>query len=215
MAASFRDVRRALAAALLGLALSGAAAAAESQRRDQPISLDAASSEVDYRSNVVVFRDVVISQGDVRVAAREAQATGLDFENSRWTFRGNVRIQAEGGKLTSDQAIVSFVDNAIASADISGSPAAFEQQLRDGAATARGRAGSIAYDVDAGTVRLSEDAWLSDGRNEIRGQLLVYDIRNERVLARAEEGKRDRVHITIRPRSRSDAPAQPEPEPEP
>ncbi len=36
------------------------------------VTLDAASSDVDYRSNMVVFRDIVITQGAVRVAAQQA-----------------------------------------------------------------------------------------------------------------------------------------------
>src|SRR5688572_5494445 len=79
---------------LISMALGAAAGAAEFES-DQPIKLDAASTDVDYRSNKVVFRDIIISQGDLRVAADQAEATGLDFENSRWTFWGNVQIQAE------------------------------------------------------------------------------------------------------------------------
>lgn len=197
--------RAAVAAALLAAALGTTAPAAEPGAREQPISLDAASSELDYQTNTVVFRDVVISQGGIRVVAREAEATGLDFEKSRWTFRGDVHIEAEGGRLSSEQAVVSFVDNAIARADITGAPAEFEQPLKSAAAVARGRAGSIHYDVGAGTVRLTRDAWLSDGSSEIRGELLVYDIRAQRVRAAATEGGKDRVHITIRPRG----PAEP------
>ncbi|MBK7250573.1 MAG: lipopolysaccharide transport periplasmic protein LptA [Gammaproteobacteria bacterium] len=196
-----RTQRIAAAAALIAVALATVAAAAGPQVRAEPISLDAASSELDYQTSTIVFRDVVISQGTVRVAAREAEATGLDFENSRWTFRGDVRIETEGGRLTSGEAVVSFVGNAIARAEITGSPAEFEQPLRNRTAVARGRAGSIHYDVGAGTVRLTQDAWLSDGSSEIRGQTLVYDIRAQRVLAAATQGGNDRVRITIHPHS--------------
>src|SRR5438874_12908240 len=82
---------------------------------DQPINLDAASTEVDYRTNTLVFRDVVISQGSTRVQAEHARATGLNFANSRWTFEGKVRIDGEQhGALRSDQATVEFRDNRIA-----------------------------------------------------------------------------------------------------
>src|SRR5215470_15102270 len=53
-----------------------------------PINLEAACSDVDYRTNTVVFKDVVISQGGTRVQAEHAHATGLNFVNSRWTFEG-------------------------------------------------------------------------------------------------------------------------------
>src|SRR5204862_365725 len=106
---------------------------------DQPINLDAASTEVDYRTNTLVFRDVVISQGSTRVQAEHARATGLNFANSRWTFEGKVRIDGEQhGALRSDQATVEFRENRIARATITGKPAEFEQKRNDSDQLARG-----------------------------------------------------------------------------
>jgi lipopolysaccharide export system protein LptA len=72
---------------------------------------------------------------------------------------------------------------------------------------ARGRAESIEYDLVKRTVRLSDDAWLSDGSNEIRGQQLVYDLREQRVEAGSRAGRQDRVQITIRPGATPPSPA--------
>src|SRR5256885_17161754 len=81
----------------------------------QPINLDAASTEVDGRTNTLVFSDVVISQGATRVQADHAHATGLNFATSRWIFDGKVRIEREQpGNLRSDQAMVHFRDTHIA-----------------------------------------------------------------------------------------------------
>lgn len=164
------------------------------------VTLDAASSDVDYRSNMVVFRDIVITQGAVRVAAQQARATGLDFENSTWSFTGAVRITVEGGALRSDEAIVNFAANRVATAKIRGNPAEFEQPRAGSQEVARGRASAIDYDVAAGSVTLLGDAWLTDGRNEIRGQQLTYDVRGQRVQSGSRPGQSDRVQITIRPR---------------
>jgi lipopolysaccharide transport protein LptA len=174
--------------------------------RDQSVSLDAASSDVDYRSNTVNFRDVVITQGNTRVAADAARATGLNFENATWNFRGNVRISVDGGSLRSAEAVVNFAANRIARATITGSPAEFEQLRSETGELARGRAGLIEYDVPAGTVTLSKAAWLTDGRNEISGQQLVYNVRDQRVQAETRPGQSDRVRITIRPRDAGAAP---------
>lgn len=173
--------------------------------RQLPISLDAASSEVDYKTNTVVFKDVVISQGDTRVQADHAHATGLDFDNSRWTFEGNVRINGEQhGSLRSDQAVVEFRNNRIAKATIDGSPAEFEQKRTDSDQIARGHAREIVYDVTDATVRLSDDAWLSDGHTEISGPLLVYNIREQQVQAASKPGSDQHVHIKIDPRTQDD-----------
>jgi lipopolysaccharide transport protein LptA len=183
--------------------------------RQLPITVDAASSEVDYRTNTVVFSEVVISQGVTRIQADHAHASGLNFANSRWTFEGHVRIDAEPrGSLRSDQAVVEFRDNRIMRATASGKPAQFEQQRSDSQQMARGHADEIVYDVSEGTVRLSSDAWLSDGVNEISGPLLVYNIRAQRVQAAAQPGTDQRVHITIQPQS-APAPTPGKPRSEP
>src|SRR5437868_6708053 len=191
---------------LLAAALASGAAAAPAPPpapppTQQPINLDAASTEVDGRTNTLVFSDVVISQGATRVQAEHAHATGLNFANSRWTFDGKVRIDAEQhGNLRSDQAVVEFRDNHIARATVTGKPAEFEQKCTDAGQLARGHAGEIVYDLNDGTVRLTDDAWLTDGQNEISGPLLVYNIREQRVQAAASPGTDHRVHITIAPR---------------
>jgi lipopolysaccharide transport protein LptA len=185
------------------MAVAGAGHAAETPDRSSlPISLDAASSDVDYKSQTVVFKDIVITQGDIRVQAQKARAAGgLNFENSRWTFEGDVKIHVEQrGNLLSDRAIVDFLDNRISKATITGSPARFEQQRTDASAPARGRAGEIVYEVGNGTVRLASEAWLSDGRTEISGPIIVYNIRAEQVQAASNPGEKERVRITIGPK---------------
>jgi lipopolysaccharide transport protein LptA len=180
--------------------------------KDQPIHMDAANTEVDYKTKRMIYHDIVISQGTTRVQADTAQATGLNFENSKWTFEGNVRINAEPrGNLRSDSAVVEFKDNLITRATVIGKPAEFEQKREDSDQIARGHADKIVYDVTEATVRLSDDAWLSDGQSEISGPLLVYNIRAQRVQASGTPGapvqasvpgsSDNRIHITIAPRT--------------
>ena len=198
----FSSLSLRLAAALAVAALTSYVGAAENSLSHQNISLDAASSEVDYKKNTVKFKDIVISQGDIKVEANhaEAEATGLNFKTGVWTFSGDVRIHVENrGNLGSDQAVLDFKDSQIVKATITGKPAQFEQQRAESDQMARGHAGEIVYQPVEGVVRLSNDAWLSDGRNEIRGPLLVYNIRQQHVEAATQPGNDDRVHITIVP----------------
>jgi len=211
MALSCTSARGWLLSALAAGAAAGlyafAATGAVLPTHQLPITVDAASSEVDYRTNTVVFSQVVISQGAMRVQADHAHASGLNFANSRWTFEGHVRIDAApSGSLRSDQAVVEFKDNRIARATASGKPAQFEQPRADSQQMAQGHAEEIVYDVNEGTVRLSNDAWLSDGVNQISGPLLVYNIRAQRVQAATQPGSDQRVHITITPQSAPPAP---------
>jgi lipopolysaccharide transport protein LptA len=177
-----------------------------------PITIDAASASVDYKTNTLEYKDVVITQGPTRVQADRAHASGLSFANSRWTFDGNVRIDTEPrGNLRADQAVIEFRDNHLARATVTGKPATFEQERAGTQQLARGRANEIVYDVNEGTVRLSSDAWLSDGQNEISGPLLVYNIKAQHVQAAAAPGTSERVHIVIAPQNAPGAKGKSEP----
>jgi len=204
---SHKAARRRGAALAVGLLLAVAAAAAPYDAR-APIDLQAASSDFDYRNNTLVFRRVTITQGGLRVEAQEATASGLEFVNSQWTFRGQVRITVPDGKLSSDSATVTFRDNQIVEARIRGTPAQFEQRLEKQGQLAQGRAASIEYDVRNDTVRLSGQAWLTDGQNEIRGETLIYDIGKQRVAANPGATEPGGVRITINPKEPAPPPTE-------
>ena len=168
------------------------------------LPIDIVSSSFDYKGDTVYFHNVTITQGDTKVQADHAHAVGLDdFDNSRWTFEGNVRINGEQhGSLKSDAAVVEFRNKNISKMTVTGNPAEFEQKRTDIDAVARGHAKEIVYDVSDGTVRLSNDAWIWDGHNTLSAQKLVYNIREQHVQAAAEPG--NQVHLTIDPNQTED-----------
>jgi len=164
------------------------------------ISYDASSMDADVKTHVMHLKDVTITYGTMTVRADRALATAGDFKDSRWTFNGNVRINAEPrGNLRSDEAIVEFQDNQLKRATASGSPAEFDQKRTDSDLVARGHANEIVYEVGEGTVRLTSDAWVTDGHNEITGPVIVYSLREEHVEATMTPGTGQRVHVTIEP----------------
>ena len=223
MAVSLPDVARArIASALLCcaalVALAGTVDAAESidlprPSRDQPIDLVAASSDVDYKNNTLRFRQLVVTQGPLRVEAQEATATGLDFSKSDWTLKGQVRITMPDGKFTADDAQLAFRNNQIAQATAHGAPAEFEHKLKDSPQVVKGHADTIDYDLQAGTVRLSGAGWLTDGDNVIRGDTLVYSLATQRVQANPDSAVPGGVHITINPKSQDKPGAKPKDQP--
>jgi lipopolysaccharide transport protein LptA len=191
--------------ALLALAAAASPAVSAPPVRDpqQPILLDAQSSAVDLRTNSAVFNKVRISQGTMAVTADTGQATrhtsALDFENALWVFRGNVKITMEDGQLTSDDAQITFLNKLLTKAVATGKPAAFEEMVAKTGKVAKGNADTIDYDVAKGVVRLTKNAYLSDGQNEIRGESLKYNVRAQSVVAEAADQGSQRVHIIITP----------------
>jgi lipopolysaccharide transport protein LptA len=220
-----RSLHRAALAVLVGAALAalnGASAAthiAAVSKKSVPapskdarkLPIDVASSRIDYNGDTAVLEDVVITQGETKVQADRAHATGLDnFDNSHWTFEGNVRITGEQhGSLKSDLAIVEFKNKYIAKATVTGNPAEFEQKRSDIDAVARGHAHEIVYNVTDGTVRLSNDAWIWDGHNSLSAHELVYNIREQHVQAEADKDGGGQVHFQIDPNASGDPEKKP------
>jgi lipopolysaccharide transport protein LptA len=186
----------------LALPVSQAIAAHVEQ---QTILLDAQSIEMDFKNNNLIYRKVRISQGNMSVTADQAQTTGLDFDDSHWVFRGNVKIAIDQGQLTSDEAQITFAKKLLSKAIVAGKPAAFEQRIVKTGKLAKGHADTIDYDVAKGIVHFSKNAWLSDGDREIQHESLVYNMLAQTIVAPASEQGSQRVHIIITP------PANPKP----
>jgi lipopolysaccharide transport protein LptA len=192
-------------AALL-LAAAGAAAAGAQEREQLPIQVQSSGgTDFDYQNGVLKFNAITITQGQVKITAEHAVANGLDFEDSNWKFSGKVRISMPDSALASDTAEVRFAGGRIASAEVTGAPATFEQQRQD--QRAQGRANRIGYDLKRGAIELVGDAWLSDGGKEITGGKLVYSMTNQRVISQ------EPVVITIQPGEKPEIAPQPQPPP--
>src|SRR5690554_1986018 len=98
MAAQRVSRYRALLAGAVAAGLSGTIAAAQGEREPLPINVEASSFEGDIRNNTIVYHDVVISQGDVRIqAAKATVAGGLNYEQGKWTLSGEVRMNTVNG----------------------------------------------------------------------------------------------------------------------
>jgi lipopolysaccharide transport protein LptA len=201
------------AAALVALAglMPARATAAALGKCTETIEVEGDNLGANLRQSTTELKNVIISGCDTRIEAQRARVSRLDFEDSNWTFEGNVRIRMEQqhGSLRSDLAVVTFRDNQIARVTITGSPAEFEQKRSDSDAIARGRAGKMVYDFAAGTVRLSDDAWISDGSTEISNPQLEYDIRKQEVKATNKPGAGERVRLTITPKPKDPKPKVP------
>lgn len=167
----------------------------------EPISLDADSSEFDRDSNTLIFRNVHITQGMLSIAAATASADGLDFADSSWQFDGNVRIDGEYSRIRAAKAVLRFRNHRMVHASASGEPANFERDATEDARALSGGARSIDYDLEAQTLTLSGEAQLIDGQNEINGETLLYQLTEERLVATSDQGGDQRVRVTVTPQT--------------
>jgi lipopolysaccharide transport protein LptA len=161
-------------------------------------------------------RDTLEASGNVRVfenamsiEAQSAAAADFRSDHSVWTFNEGVRIQTPQANLRSNTASASFINGRIASARVQGAPAEFERLTDAAEGKVQGRAGVIEYDFDAGVVRLRNDVWFSNGKDEFRGDLVIYNVRDERIQINPG-GDGGPVRGVIRPRSTGTSGAAPQ-----
>lgn len=197
------SVRRGAAGALSGLLLvlfatTGSGAAT-------PPSFDAGftwSADVlnsDFRNNTLdISGNVRVTQGPASIEAQSAKARNVGAENQRWTFEDSVRIRNSEADLQSNLATAAVVNGQISNARVEGSPARFEQVSPTNNRQVRGRAGVIEYDFDTGVVKLTNQVWFSNGKDEFRGDVVIYNVRDERVQINPG-GSSNRVRGIIRP----------------
>ena len=189
----FPDSRHLL---ILAFLLAGVCNAAEFEfDRNLPINLDADSSEFDRQANRLIFLGLRMTQGVLGIEADRGEAEQLDFENSRWEFSGNVSIEREAEQAWCDDAILFFQDHQLTRAELVGEPVRFQQTREDQGLT-QGEARNMEYDPINGIVRMAGEAWISDGRNEVRGERITYDLNKEQITAEGDANGQVRMKIT-------------------
>jgi lipopolysaccharide transport protein LptA len=217
MAASIRNANPAAAFAALVLAALGTnAGAADLVRPGDEFKWDAKVVTSDFRTDTLeISGDVRVTQGPMSIQAGAAKANDVRSQNSRWSFEKSVHIVTSEAELQSDSASAEVVAGQLARARAQGSPAQFEQRGGRADRQVRGRAGVIEYNIAAGVVTLTDNVWFSNGKDEFRGDVVIYNVRDERV--QINPGGQGRVHGVIRPErtkttAPSPAPTQPQPE---
>ena len=218
MAASIRNNRALSTAAVVLTAaiLSATAGAAELVRPGAAFNWDADVVTSDFRTDTLEFSgNVLVTQGPMSIRAGEAKANAVRSENSRWSFQKAVQIITSEAELQSDSASAAVVGGQLARARVEGSPAQFEQRGGRADRQVRGRAGVIEYDFVAGIVKLTDQVWFSNGKDEFRGDVVIYNVRDERVQINPGGESSGRVRGIIRPRQSTETtapPATPQPE---
>jgi lipopolysaccharide export system protein LptA len=202
----FAVLRRGVAAIVAGALLIAGSAVAQRPTPPtptppkEPIVIDSVVANVDEEANTADFTTISVTQGDTRVTAEQAHATGLGSKNSRWIFTGRVMITSELRRsLSADQATFEYRDGELAQVVATGSPARFEQRRTDIQGVEHGQADKITYDAKQRTARLQGHAQLSDGKGmDLSAPMFVYHVRDGKLQAYSESGERA-VHITTKP----------------
>jgi lipopolysaccharide transport protein LptA len=186
-------------------AVSGPISAAQIEAQDQSFRWSADVLDSNFRSDTLeLLGNVRVMQGPMSIEAEQATANAFRSESSRWQFKNDVKVRTENANLVSQTASAAFKNNELVQARVEGSPAQFEQ--RGGTErSVKGRARVIEYDLTSDVVTLTGDVWFSYGKDEFRGDTVIYSLRDERVRVNPNGESPGRVKGIIRPRAQADA----------
>lgn len=173
--------------------------AAKAPELDSDFTFSADVVSTDFRNDTVdLSGNVRAAQGPMSIEAQTAKARDFRAPNSQWTFEQAVRIRSAEADLHSNVATAAFINGELSDVRIEGTPARFEQIGAENNHQVRGRAGVIEYDINTGVVKLSNQVWFSNGKDEFRGDVVIYNVRDERVQINPG-GSSNRVRGIIRP----------------
>jgi lipopolysaccharide export system protein LptA len=131
--------------------------------------------------------------------AIEVQADKSEFDEKAGTqtLSGNVEITQGTMRITADNISITLKNNALHTISGTGTPIRFQQETEIGDIM-KGEAETIIYDALAGTLTLKGAATLSQPRQNLVSDLIVFDARTQKVNAEGG-GKTGRVSIQILP----------------
>lgn len=205
------DASASLLSALL-MATAPLAQAAAPALNTAGINISADLYDSSLRDDVhVLTGNVKITQTGMSMEAEKATVSGMQANHGRIDFERDVHIRSAQADLRADTADATFANGEITTATAKGSPAHFEQLGTPASKKISGRAQVIEYDFVRGTVKLTQGVWFSYGGNEVDGDIVIYDLNDERIVVNpgANAASGGRVNITIKPGSVPGLPGAP------
>jgi lipopolysaccharide export system protein LptA len=135
----------------------------------------------------------------IHIRADRAQ---VDRNAQTIVYRGSVQVDQGTLQVRADEMIIEYQDQKVVRITALGEPARYQQELEQEQGQVRADARRIVYHIQQEQLRLEGDAFLTQGGNEIFGDLIRYDIVAGRVDA--EAGEEGPVRVTVQPAGRSD-----------
>lgn len=131
----------------------------------------------------------------------QADRAEIDQTAERVVYSGEVRVEQGTMQVTADEMTVEYKDQKVVRITAVGTPARYQQQLEIDQSVVRADARTIVYHTRDEKLDLRGDAFLIQEGNEIRGDLIKYDMVAGKVEAETEsEGP---VRMILQPASRA------------
>ena len=142
----------------------------------------------------------------------EADSVRMDDAKRVANYEGHVVMTQGTLMITADRIEVRQDDKGVVSGVASGNPVYFRQKMDASSEFAEGWAARIEYDGQGNKIKLSGQARLKRGIDELRGELITYDSSTEFFQAKGgSSGTSGRVRAVIRPRASGGSASTPAP----
>jgi lipopolysaccharide export system protein LptA len=120
-------------------------------------------------------------------------------EDGESKLRGNVSIAQGTLLITAGEATFARKAGEVVRVVFEGTPATLQQE-NDNGALMKAQGNRIDYDVDAETVTLTGNVAVDQAGDSMRGERIVYDLKNGRLNGAGDGSTDGRIRMTIQPR---------------
>jgi lipopolysaccharide transport protein LptA len=145
-----------------------------------------ASISGNARSDESVWVDCQLTDGMNEISAGLiSRNDGVD--SSLWRLTDGVRLAFATAEITAQDALLKFDADELVMGEITGEPVVISDFVKERNAAVRGTAPSVSYDSRSGTVRLTGQATLAVGDNQVRGCDLIYNFNDKSYSAGASD----------------------------
>jgi lipopolysaccharide export system protein LptA len=131
-----------------------------------------------------------------------ADRAHVDRNAQTIVYSGSVQVDQGTMQVRADEMTIEYEDQRVVRITARGQPARYQQELEEDQGQVRADARTIVYNLQQEQLQLQGEAFLTQGGNEIKGDLIRYDIVAGRVDA--EAGEEGPVRVTVQPASRAD-----------
>lgn len=153
----------------------------------------------------LIFSGIATALPDDRNQPVEIQANQAerDAKSGVTTYTGNVDVRQGSIHIAADSVVLDTRNNELSQIRATGKPASYSQQLSGPNDIVEAKASTIHFDVAKDVITLQGNGSIKQQGSSIRGEYIEYDIKSERVKAKAAEaGSRDnskRITVVIPP----------------
>lgn len=130
-----------------------------------------------------------------------ADRAEVDQNAEKVVYSGSVLVEQGTMRVVADEMTVEYREQKVVRITAHGSPARYQQLLEADKGQVKADARTIVYHTQDERVDLEGEAFLSQGGNEIAGELIRYDIVAGKV--NAESGEQGPVRVVVQPATRT------------